>query len=89
MQFTLARLLASTALIACGIAAATLPWRVSADEFPMNLLRAGALVQLSFWVSFAFIGAGVGTIFKQPWLGAFWGVLAAMFLALGSAAVVT
>lgn len=68
-QFTLSRLLASTALIAVGIAGATLPWRVS-DDFDTYPSYFQAFLLAHFCISPIAVGAGIGLIFKRPFWGA-------------------
>ena len=73
-QYSLKRLLASTAFIAVGVA--YFGHAVLLGDEPSRMGNAGAV---ALWVvSGASIGAGILNLFGRPWIGAFCGGLAAL-----------
>ena len=62
MQFTLSRLLASTSLIAFGIAGATLPFRINEEDWIGYSPMLKAFLLLHCWTSGAVIGGAFGAV---------------------------
>ena len=69
MQFTLSRLSASMALIAVGIAGATLPLWCTAEMFDSWPVLVQAIAVMLYPSGGALIGGGIGRLFNRPWLG--------------------
>lgn len=82
MQFTLSRLLASTAIVAFGVAGAVLPWRIelrTSKELPEIVL---VMIVAHFLATLVIIGCGIGVLFKRATLGAYLGFFATVMLAV-------
>ena len=81
-QFSLKRLLLSTAVIAVGMSGAVLPWRLSNQEFTNLPVIGQAAVLVLFWSCGALIGGGIGYLFRQTVAGVLAGYVVLLMIGL-------